>query len=96
MCHIHARLPPKVSVLQKGAQGDYFMATCDVVLLFGLTELKAQLSWKENVRLRSVPLNGCILNTSDDFLRAKSAGEYCSVASVHCVTFRQGTGSSRV
>jgi hypothetical protein len=28
---------------------EYFRQNFDIVLLFGLTELKAQLSWKENV-----------------------------------------------
>jgi len=36
----------------KGAGGRiFYKADFDIVLLFGLTELKAQLVWKENVRL---------------------------------------------
>lgn len=96
LCRVHAHLPPKVSLKQKGAQGSYFMATCDVVLLFGLTELKAQLSWKENVCLHSFRFDWHALNSHDDLIRAKSAGERRSVASAHFVTSCQGTRSGRV
>ncbi|KZT69686.1 hypothetical protein DAEQUDRAFT_750753 [Daedalea quercina L-15889] len=48
LCHVHADVPPMFWISRKGLYGDYFQAHCDVILLFGLTELKAQLCWKEN------------------------------------------------
>jgi hypothetical protein len=42
----HLNLNPR-----KGRQGKtYFRVDYEIVLLFGLTELKAQIAWKENVR----------------------------------------------
>lgn len=50
LCRVTATLPTTIYRKQQGLHGYYFEAKFDVVLLFGLTELKAQLSWKENVR----------------------------------------------
>jgi hypothetical protein len=36
--------------LRSSGQGIIYRVEYDVVLLFGLTELKAMLAWKENVR----------------------------------------------
>ncbi|KAH9917533.1 uncharacterized protein B0H18DRAFT_1214541 [Fomitopsis serialis] len=48
LCHIRADIPPTCWKSKTGKLGDYFSACCDVILLFGLTELKAQLCWVEN------------------------------------------------
>ncbi|TFK63670.1 hypothetical protein BDN72DRAFT_902224 [Pluteus cervinus] len=40
---------------QQGARQKYFKLECDIVLLFGMTEFKAQLSWKENRRDKRTP-----------------------------------------
>ncbi|KAI0734054.1 hypothetical protein C8Q72DRAFT_927570, partial [Fomitopsis betulina] len=48
LCRVTATLPTTIYRKQQGLHGYYFEAKFDVVLLFGLTELKAQLSWKEN------------------------------------------------
>lgn len=37
--------------------GDYYSLHFDVILLFGLTELKAQISWMHKVRLVTVPVS---------------------------------------
>ena len=34
----------------RGPKGIYYRLEFDMVLLFGLTELRAQLSWREDVR----------------------------------------------
>ena len=34
---------------RQGGRGEYYRFELDVVLLFGLTELKAQIAWMENV-----------------------------------------------
>lgn len=39
---------------------NYYEQSFDVALLFGLTELKAQICWKENVRIPIFSLNGCV------------------------------------
>jgi hypothetical protein len=33
----------------------YYRIKCDVILLFGLTELKAQIAWMEDVRILAFP-----------------------------------------
>ncbi|THH13132.1 hypothetical protein EW146_g7051 [Bondarzewia mesenterica] len=38
----------------RGSRGTYYQQDFDIVLSFGLTELKAHLSWTENVRLISI------------------------------------------
>ncbi|TFY59588.1 hypothetical protein EVJ58_g5687 [Rhodofomes roseus] len=48
LCHVHAEIPSQVWKPKKGLLGDHFSASCDIILLFGLTELKAQMCWTEN------------------------------------------------
>ncbi|KAH9912671.1 uncharacterized protein B0H18DRAFT_942250 [Fomitopsis serialis] len=50
MCCIHADIPLNCWKSKKGLLGDYFSASFKVILLFGLTELKALLCWTDNVR----------------------------------------------
>ena len=45
--------------LTQGERGHYFLVKYDLVLLFGLTELKAQVAWREGVRVL------CFLYSSD-------------------------------
>lgn len=43
---------------RRGPKGiQFYRQDYSIVLLFGLTELKAQIAWKENVRLYLVHLN---------------------------------------
>lgn len=42
----------------------YCLISFEVVLLFGLTELKAQIAYCENVRSGDLPRNACMLNVS--------------------------------
>ncbi|KJA20624.1 hypothetical protein HYPSUDRAFT_42934 [Hypholoma sublateritium FD-334 SS-4] len=50
LCTIEADLSKAVSGPLKGFEGKtYYQANYEIVLLFGLTELKAQVAWKENV-----------------------------------------------
>ena len=58
MCNVVANtsklahsLRPQVTLI-----GVYYRINYDVILLFGLTELKAQISWKHEVRLFIVPV----------------------------------------
>ena len=44
----HITLTPRYK--GKGERGQYFRLDYDLVLLFGLTELKAQVAWREGVR----------------------------------------------
>ena len=53
LCTVKANMSPMVKALkpQRGAGGVvYYQQNYDIVLLFGLTELRAQMSWMENVR----------------------------------------------
>lgn len=55
LCKINVDLSKMGKALgpYKGADGRiFYKANFDIVLLFGLTELKAQVCWKEKVRLR--------------------------------------------
>ncbi|KAH9840789.1 uncharacterized protein C8Q71DRAFT_794860 [Rhodofomes roseus] len=49
LCTVHADVNPQTYQRRMGVLGEYFTKEYHVVLLFGLTELKAQLSWKEKV-----------------------------------------------
>ena len=51
LCTIEADLSraPKA----KG-KGSFYRVDCDIILLFGTTELKAQLAWKEKVSVVSI------------------------------------------
>ncbi|KIK04209.1 hypothetical protein K443DRAFT_130999 [Laccaria amethystina LaAM-08-1] len=60
ICHIEAKLPmcPQQCAKGKGKKRQYFFwVNYDIVLLFGLMELKAQIAWKENIILFSGPAN---------------------------------------
>lgn len=62
LCTIEADTSGIARALQPryGPSGNsYFYMEYDIVLLFGLTEMKAQISWKENV---SRPDNMCSLD----------------------------------
>jgi hypothetical protein len=52
LCNVEADLSDVFNTLQPraGPSGSYYRQEFDIVLLFGLTELKAQLSWDDNVR----------------------------------------------
>jgi hypothetical protein len=50
LCTLEADLSQAVVVRPKAnGKGSYYKAECDIILLFGLTELKAQVAWKVNV-----------------------------------------------
>jgi hypothetical protein len=54
MCHVIADTSTFARSLrpqQAPGGGDYYRLDFDVILLFGLTELKAQISWNDQVRL---------------------------------------------
>ncbi|KAH9912668.1 uncharacterized protein B0H18DRAFT_1088342 [Fomitopsis serialis] len=53
LCTVHAKVSPESFEQAVGKLGEYFMKDYHVVMLFGLTELKAQLSWNENDYCRS-------------------------------------------
>ena len=48
LCHISADASNVPIHKNKGPKATYYYQEFDVVLSFGLTELKAQLSWVEN------------------------------------------------
>lgn len=61
-CTIHADLSAaaKDLVMKKTGSGQvYYQLDYDVVLLFGLTELQAQLGWKSKVSREAIPLAVC-------------------------------------
>lgn len=63
MCTIEAdtSIAGQALAPRRGLDGQIFYALeFDIILLFGLTEFKAQICWKENVRL-STALAGRIL-----------------------------------
>ena len=76
LCTVKADMSQLASVLkpQRGRGGAiYYQHYFDIVLLFGLTELKAQISWTEHVR----DLCLCTSTSPDLFYhRAKKSGEY--------------------
>ncbi|KZT05487.1 uncharacterized protein LAESUDRAFT_727131 [Laetiporus sulphureus 93-53] len=49
LCTIRADISHIPKVQKRGMRGDYYEQDLKVILLFGLTEFKAQLSWMENV-----------------------------------------------
>ena len=51
-----------------GERGQYFRLDYDLVLLFGLTELKAQVAWKEGVRVVHPLLDFIFLRLTFDFV----------------------------
>jgi hypothetical protein len=54
MCHVIAdtsTIARSLRPQQAPGGGDYYSLDFDVILLFGLTELKAQISWSDIVRL---------------------------------------------
>ena len=60
LCWIKANVPmrPQRCAKGKGKNRQYFFRVdYDIVLLFGLTELKAQIAWKENVSLPNLSLS---------------------------------------
>ena len=55
--------PPLRRIDGKG--GKYYCVEYEVILFFGLTELQAQVAWKEDVRL---PYNSLIVTFADNML----------------------------
>lgn len=54
MCHVIAdtsTIAHSLRPQQAPGGGDYYSLHFDVILLFGLTELRAQISWNDQVRL---------------------------------------------
>jgi hypothetical protein len=51
LCTVEADTSQVPRMPRYGSQGVYYRIDFDVILSFGLTELKAQLSWTVNVRL---------------------------------------------
>jgi hypothetical protein len=51
LCNVSADTSRVIKTMQIGPGGrPYYVQSYDIILLFGLTELKAQISWIENVR----------------------------------------------
>ncbi|THH05593.1 hypothetical protein EW146_g9863 [Bondarzewia mesenterica] len=63
LCVISADLSGVPKRPRKGSQGTYYRRNFDIELSFGLTELKAYLSWTENVRLISI-ISGLAIHSS--------------------------------
>ena len=57
----HITLTPRYE--RKGERGQYFRLDYDLVLLFGLTELKAQVAWRERVRVLRFLYSPCSMLT---------------------------------
>ena len=57
----HITLTPRYK--GKGERGQYFRLDYDLVLLFGLTELKAQVAWREGVRVLHLFYSPCLMLT---------------------------------
>ena len=55
ICTIEVDLSHITLNKRKGERGQYFSLNYDLVLLFGLTELKAQVAWMERVRVLRFP-----------------------------------------
>ena len=55
--------------------GVYYSIVFYVVLLFGLTELRAQISWRENVRWNQRRSKRVLTLPFDNFCRAEKLGE---------------------
>jgi hypothetical protein len=57
LCSVDVNLSalPRIRLPKSGQEGGfYYQANFDIVLLFGLTELKAQVAWMERVRSLSM------------------------------------------
>ncbi|TFY59589.1 hypothetical protein EVJ58_g5686 [Rhodofomes roseus] len=55
LCTVHADVNPESYKLASGQLGEFYRMDFNVVLLFGLTEIKAQLSWLEDGREKRGP-----------------------------------------
>ena len=51
LCTIRADTSKVAREPRSGPRGTYYIQTFNIVLLCGLTELQAQISWMENVRV---------------------------------------------
>lgn len=60
LCEIHADTSRVRKVRKIGPIGPYYQLDFDIILLFGLTETKAQLRWMENVSVPQVVINHCV------------------------------------
>lgn len=56
LCTVHADTSHVLKKKQIGPNGPYYSQDFNVILLCGLTELRAQISWMENVRSSVVML----------------------------------------
>ena len=64
MCSVIAdtsKIARSLRTQQALGRSDYYRLDFDVILLFGLTELKAQISWDDGVRLVLFPAS-CVVN----------------------------------
>jgi hypothetical protein len=53
LCHVHADISAAPSIPQRGSSGKMcYYREFDVVLLVGLTELKAQIRWTDSITVR--------------------------------------------
>lgn len=61
LCTVKANLGSVPIPLRHGSIGPYYEVKVDIVLLFGLTELTAQVAWIENVRITKsyIPPDNC-------------------------------------
>jgi len=57
----HITLTPRYK--GRGERGQYYRLDYDLVLLFGLTELKAQVAWREGVRILRFLYSPCLMLT---------------------------------
>lgn len=50
LCTVEADTSRVPKIPRQGPNGDYYVLDYDIVMSFGLTELKAQICWIENAR----------------------------------------------
>lgn len=57
MCALRVNLEDMEPIRQTSPHSglSYFKVAYDIILLFGLTEMKAQVAWKQNVSMHTFP-----------------------------------------
>lgn len=80
LCTIHADTSKVVKQKHLGSNGIYYTQIFDIVLSCGLTEMKAQISWMENVRFAIRATDLILIDLASSFAGTRKA--------VRCIVIR--------
>lgn len=99
LCNVHADTSKVASTIspRRGYAGlQFYRQQFSIILMFGLTELQAQLSWKEDVSTsRDLALGDVILTCQTCRESNKGEGRTALVHDINCIHAKQVTGYCR-